>query len=174
VLPVRDATRDDVPAIARLMRAVADEGRWISTLPGTPVARLEERFAALLRADGHHRLVLDDGAGGVAGLCTIERTGERTPHALGMSLAAGARGRGHGGRLLDAALERAAADPDVAKVTLEAWPHNAAAIGLYASRGFVVEGVLRDHYAATVGPGRWSSVIMGWWPGATGPAGPPR
>lgn len=167
------ATLADVPAIARLMRSVADEERWISTLPGTPVERLRERFGRELAEAGHHHLVVRDGAE-VAGLAAVLRTGDRTPHELGMSVGAAHRGRGLGGALLDALLASAAADPAVAKVALEVWPHNAAALALYASRGFVVEGVLRDHYRAPDGRARWSSVVMGWWPGTTGPAGPGR
>lgn len=92
---------------------------------------------------------------------------------VGMVLAAGARGHGIGGRLLDALLGAARA-LRAHKVSLQVWPHNEAAIRLYRSRGFVVEGRLRRHYPRTNGE-LWDSVIMGLalahsgrseWPGS--------
>jgi ribosomal protein S18 acetylase RimI-like enzyme len=69
------------------------------------------------------------------------------------------RGRGIGGRLLDESL-RWAREHGVHKVNLEVWPHNAAAIALYRSRGFSVEGRLRRHYRRSNGE-LWDAVAMG-------------
>ena len=40
------------------------------------------------------------------------------------------------------------------------WPHNDAALGLYLSRGFVVEGRLRAHYRRANGQ-VWDAIVMG-------------
>jgi RimJ/RimL family protein N-acetyltransferase len=162
-LRVADATPEDVPAIARVMRAVADEGRWIGTAAGTPLATLEARFARAVADVAARHVVLRDAGDEVVGLAGLTRAIPRGAHELGMSIAPGHRGRGGGGLLLDAILAAARADEGVHKVALQVWPHNAAAIGLYVSRGFAVEGVLRDHWQRPDGA-LWSAVLMGWWP----------
>lgn len=164
-LSVSRMTVTDAPGCARVLRSVADEGRWIATPAGTPLEELEARFVREATDEGTHAVVLRDGDE-VVGSATVAPGGGARPHVLGMAIADRHRGRGGGGMLLDAVMAAAAGDERVGKVALEAWPHNAGAIALYASRGFVVEGVLRDHYAAPTGTGRWSSVVMGWWPSA--------
>jgi ribosomal protein S18 acetylase RimI-like enzyme len=76
-----------------------------------------------------------------------------------MALARDARGRGLGGLLLDGLLA-AARELGAHKVDLQVWPHNEAAIGLYLSRGFVVEGRLRAHYRRSSGQ-VWDAIVMG-------------
>lgn len=161
-LSVDVATAEDVPAIARVLRGVADEGRWIGTAPGTAVEALEERFAASVADPGTHVLVLR-GAGEVVGTASLSQAIATGAHGVGMSIAADWRRRGGGGLLLDGLLDHAARNVDVHKVELQVWPHNGGAIALYVSRGFVVEGVLRDHWRRPDGA-LWSSVLMGWWP----------
>jgi putative acetyltransferase len=165
-LTVRELRPDDVAAAARVLRAVADEGRWIGTAPGTPLPELEARFSRLQEDPASHALVVVE-AGGVIGVGSVAPSVPRGPARLGMSLAAGARGRGGGRLLLGALLERAAADPSIFKVALEAWTDNAAAIALYARHGFVVEGVLRGHWLDPATGTPRSSIAMGWWPPAT-------
>lgn len=46
------------------------------------------------------------------------------------------------------------------KVELEVWPDNERAIALYASYGFEIEGLRREHYRRKDGSLR-SSVLMG-------------
>lgn len=161
-LTVDVATPDDVPGIARVMRGVADEGRWIGTPAGTEVSALEERFAATIADPSAHVIVLR-GEHEVVGLANLTREHVRGAHGVGMSIAADHRRRGGGGLLLDGLLEHATTNPDVHKVELQVWPHNGGAIALYVSRGFVVEGILRDHWRRPDGA-LWSSMIMGWWP----------
>lgn len=161
-LTVDVATPDDVPGIARVMRGVADEGRWIGTPAGTEVSALEERFAATIADPDAHVLVLR-GDRQVVGLAALTREHERGAHGVGMSIAADHRRRGGGGLLLDGLLQHATANPEIHKVELQVWPHNGGAIALYVSRGFVVEGILRDHWRRPDGA-LWSSMIMGWWP----------
>jgi putative acetyltransferase len=77
--------------------------------------------------------------------------------ALGMAVLEGSRGRGGGGALLDGALG-AARERGLHKVELEVFCENARAIGLYASRGFAVEGVRREHHLRR--DGRRRSTLM--------------
>jgi ribosomal-protein-alanine N-acetyltransferase len=64
-----------------------------------------------------------------------------------LAVAAQHRGRGLGGRLLDALLA-AAAGAGVTRVYLEVRPSNTAARRLYAARGFTALGRRRDYYEA--------------------------
>lgn len=84
------------------------------------------------------------------------------PHAvgsLGMMVAKEHRGQGIGGQLLDDSLSWAR-QSGLYKVDLGVWPHNAAALALYRSRGFTVEGRLRRHYRRANGE-LWDVVAMG-------------
>jgi hypothetical protein len=69
------------------------------------------------------------------------------------------RGQGIGGRLLDDSL-RWARESGLHKVDLGVWPHNTAAIALYRSRGFTIEGRRRRHYRRANGE-LWDVVTMG-------------
>jgi hypothetical protein len=46
------------------------------------------------------------------------------------------------------------------KAELQVWPHNAPAVRLYLSRGFVVEGRIRAHYRRESGL-VWDAILMG-------------
>jgi RimJ/RimL family protein N-acetyltransferase len=78
---------------------------------------------------------------------------------LGMMVAWEHRRQGIGGRLLDESV-RWARERGVHKVNLEVWPHNAAAVALYRSPGFTVEGRLRRHYRRANGE-LWDAITMG-------------
>lgn len=156
---VRRGVPADLPAWQAVFEAVAAEGMWIGSQ--APVAWTPERVA------GFEAGLAGDDAGGVAYLATAgdEVVGwislHPTPHHVSfwMGLAAVARGQGLGGRLLDAGLEWAAGVAAV-KVACEVWPHNTAALRLYLSRGFTVEGRRRRHWRRDDGR-RWDSVLMG-------------
>jgi putative acetyltransferase len=77
---------------------------------------------------------------------------------IAMMLLPEVRGRGGGRGLLDAVLTHAHAT-GAHKVDLEVWPDNGRAIALYASAGFVVEGLRERHYRRRDGSLR-SSLIM--------------
>lgn len=81
--------------------------------------------------------------GGVAGWCDVipsTRTGFKHVGHLGMGVRREYRRRGLGRRLLEACLSRATA-AGIERVELEVFSDNAAAIGLYESHGFKLEGV---------------------------------
>jgi ribosomal protein S18 acetylase RimI-like enzyme len=78
---------------------------------------------------------------------------------LGMWVLEGWRGRGIGSALLATCIEQSRA-ARAHKVTLQVWPHNNAAIGLYEKFGFEQEGRLRAHYRRRNGE-LWDAIIMG-------------
>jgi ribosomal protein S18 acetylase RimI-like enzyme len=100
----------------------------------------------------------NDDAAQLVGYLAVVRAGAE--HAdFGMAVAAAHRGLGVGGALLDAAVAwcRAAA---LSKINCQVWPHNGAALALYRSRGFLVEGRLRRHWRRRNGQ-LWDAITMG-------------
>lgn len=86
--------------------------------------------------------------GRLLGALTCEREPRRKvqhlAHLIGMMVADGHHGRGIGRALLADALARLRATPGLAQVTLSVTASNQAAVGLYASQGFVRYGCLPD------------------------------
>jgi ribosomal protein S18 acetylase RimI-like enzyme len=76
-----------------------------------------------------------------------------------MAVAAARRGLGVGGALLDTAVAwcRSMA---LSKISCQVWPHNGAALALYRSRGFLIEGRLRRHWRRRNGQ-LWDTITMG-------------
>jgi RimJ/RimL family protein N-acetyltransferase len=154
---VRRATADDAAAFVRALAAVAEERRWIGTEPGFDVEERVEKVRASIE-DGEPRWVLEEDDGAVIGCLGLHPTHARGVVTFGMAIVAQARGRG-GGRLLMDTILRHLATTDAHKIELEVWPDNGRAISLYASYGFEVEGLRRDHYRRRDGSLR-SSLIM--------------
>lgn len=153
---VRHATSDDAEALARLIATVAEEG-LIASEPPVDIDDRARRFRESIEADGSGAFwVLDDG-GRVVGNADVH---EQVPGVLylGMAILPEARGRGGGRALMEAILEHARSC-GAHKLELEVWVDNARAIALYASAGFEVEGLRRDHYRRRDGRLR-SALIM--------------
>jgi RimJ/RimL family protein N-acetyltransferase len=142
---VRRARPGDEDGFARVIELVAGEGDYILTEPPVDVRTFAKRVRALVEAGGPDVLWVVEGIDGEilgnlglhprdAGLVT-----------LGMALLPEARGLGLGRRLLDAGVGHARTR-GWHKVHLEVFPTNEAAIRLYRSAGFEVEGRLREHY----------------------------
>jgi [ribosomal protein S18]-alanine N-acetyltransferase len=155
-MKVRPATIDDCEAIARGMKVVVDEGRWLATESKTPTEDLEQKFRTSVEWDGHFLFVLEEGEElvGSGGLHPSQADGVM---AIGMWVLPEWRGRGGGRMLIEAALE--ARPPDVHKIELEVFPDNVAATELYRSLGFEQEGLRRDHYRREDGSLR-SALLM--------------
>src|SRR3954451_689532 len=132
-MKVRPATIEDCAAIARGMKVVVDEGRWLATEAGTPVEDLEQRFRAAVEWDGQLLLVLEEGSEPVGSL-GLHSSSSAGVLALGMWILPEWRGRDGGRMLMQAAL--AAVPAGVHKIELEVFPDNAAAIALYRRFGF--------------------------------------
>jgi ribosomal protein S18 acetylase RimI-like enzyme len=48
----------------------------------------------------------------------------------------------------------------LSKINCQAWPHNGAALALYRSRGFLIEGRLRRHWRRR-NEQLWDAIMMG-------------
>jgi ribosomal protein S18 acetylase RimI-like enzyme len=139
---IRPAHPADAAGIIRLFSAVADERDSIGTEPGFDVAQRQSSILTSIKEGANCLLVAarEDVLVGSLGLQVQHNVGS-----LGMMVACQHRRQGIGGRLLDESLHWAR-ERRLHKVDLHVWPHNAAAIALYRSRGFTVEGRLRRHY----------------------------
>ena len=139
---LRRATEADVEAMAAVERASF----------GDPWSR--DSFASLVRNADAFFMVADGAAaawappeaplGYVVAWFVLDEA-----EVANIAVAASARGRGVGGRLLDAALHEARRR-GAAQVFLEVRESNAVARRLYASRGFVELGRRRRYYRAPV------------------------
>jgi [ribosomal protein S18]-alanine N-acetyltransferase len=155
-LLVRRARPKDAEAMARVLAEVAEEGSLGSEPPVDVQARAEQ-FRELISGDGPEASwVLEEGDV-VVGHANLHARVNGVV-SLGMAILPAARGRGGGRSLLQAAIEQARAG-GAHKLELEVWVDNAHAISLYASAGFEVEGLRRDHYRRKNGRLR-SSLIM--------------
>jgi RimJ/RimL family protein N-acetyltransferase len=155
-MKVRPARIEDCEAIARGMKVVIEEGRWLATEPGASVEDLAERFRAAVEWDGQYLFVLEDG-GEPVGSLGMHPTNADGVLSLGMWIRPEWRGRGGGRMLMEAAL--ASVPPEAHKIELEVFPDNEAAISLYRSLGFEQEGLRRDHYRREDGSLR-SALLM--------------
>jgi RimJ/RimL family protein N-acetyltransferase len=140
---VREARLADAEAMALVMAVVAEEGS-IGTEPPVDVQARAQRFREAIEAEGPAASWVLEDAGRVVGNAGVH---EQAPGVLyvGMAMLPSARGRGGGRAFLGAMLEHARAC-GAHKLELEVWPENARAIALYASAGFEVEGLRRNHY----------------------------
>jgi RimJ/RimL family protein N-acetyltransferase len=155
-MEVRPARIEDCEAIARGMKVVVEEGRWLATPAGTPVEEMTERFRAAVEWEGNLLFVLDEG-GEPVGAAGLHPTATDGVLSLGMWVLPEWRGRGGGRALIEALLD--AVPPGAHKVELEVFPDNAAAIALYRSLGFEEEGLRREHHRREDGTLR-SALLM--------------
>jgi RimJ/RimL family protein N-acetyltransferase len=153
---IRAATVDDVDVLAAGMAEVAGEGQFLAAEAPVDLADAALRIHTATVSAAHSLWVLED-AGRVVGCAGLHPTAAGGVATLGMWIVAGARGRGGGRALLDAALDHARAGA-LHKVELEVWPGNTRAIALYARAGFAVEGLRRDHYRR--GDGALHSILI--------------
>jgi putative acetyltransferase len=156
-MQTRRAIPADAEAFVGILATVAEEKRWIGTEPGFDVEERTARVRAEIEA-GEARWLLEDDDGQVIGIVGLHPTHARGVLSLGMAIVAPARGRGGGRVLMDTAM-RHLVTTDAHKIELEVWPDNGRAISLYASYGFEVEGLRRDHYRRRDGSLR-SSLMM--------------
>jgi ribosomal protein S18 acetylase RimI-like enzyme len=155
---VRPLEERDVDEVLAMFGAVVDEGLWLGTEPGFDRDQRRARMAAAVGDPSRRGFVAVAGRGVIVGNASMAVAGYGVAD-IGMAVAEGWRGRGVGGRLLDALLA-AAPSTGAHKVALEVWPHNERAIALYRSRGFEVEGRLRRHYRRSDGE-LWDAIVMG-------------
>jgi RimJ/RimL family protein N-acetyltransferase len=100
------------------------------------------------RTQGEDRRAVPAAQDGIVGLLGLTSTGRRKlQHVveLGMMIDVDWRGRGVGRAIMGAALTWARGNPTIEKVSLAVIPPNTAAMSLYESFGFEVEGVQKRH-----------------------------
>jgi len=156
---LRPMTPGDIRAAVAMFAAVTAEDRWVGTEAGFDQDRRAAMLAESLANPASHRFLIAVTRGGEV---IASAHAQLTPYGvaeIGMAIAADWRGRGLGGRLLDALLVEIR-DLGAHKVTLQVWPHNLRAIRLYASRGFATEGRLVRHYRRRRTGELWDAVIM--------------
>ena len=105
---------------------------------------------------GYRCDLLESASGEMLGYCVLA-TAMDEAHILNLCVATGRRGEGIGGELLDHLLE-CALTAGCRRIFLEVRPSNAAALALYAGRGFEKLGLRRDYYRAS--DGREDAVVL--------------
>jgi RimJ/RimL family protein N-acetyltransferase len=140
---VRSARIEDVEAIALIMAALAEEG-LIATEPPVDLEAQARRFREVIEAESPTAAWVLEDAGRVVGNADVHERGSGVLY-FGMGILPEARGRGGGRAFIQAIVEHARACR-AHKLELEVWIDNARAISVYASTGFEVEGLRRDHY----------------------------
>ena len=148
---IRPADPADAEALTRLAEAVSaePEGWLISSNGEWRSVADERRYLKALRRYPHAAVFvaeLEDGE--IVGRLSVARDQHpASAHVadLGLMVAHGARGRGIGTALLDAAVAWAR-EANVRKLELHVFPWNEPAIRLYEKFGFEREGYRKRHY----------------------------
>lgn len=161
---IRSAVPDEGPALAAAARALAATPGGLASLPHEiRDDAVRDHIVAL--ADGRRGAYLvAELVGALVGHAWLERYAlDVTSHVAHLSMAVheGFQGRGVGRALLDALIDRAAAHGAIEKLELRVRSSNHRARALYASAGFVEEGVFRRRikveggYLDDVSMARW-------------------
>ena len=138
------------------MAEVAEEG-VLGTEPPVDVDKRAAQFAETIDGEGPGAFWVLEDNGRILGFAAVLARVAGVV-SLAMAILPEARGRG-GGRSLVQTAERHARAAGAHKLELEVWPDNARAIALYATTGFEVEGLRRNHYRRRDGSLR-SALIM--------------
>lgn len=142
VVPIRV---EHIPSFCEAVGLVAQERRWLMAVEPFPLDTTEAFVRVNIEARNPQFVAVHQD-GRVVGWCDIVPLapfpGFLHNGRLGMGVLAEWRGKGLGRVLIDAAL---AAAPAVGftRIELEAYASNTAAIALYSSRGFMIEGIKR-------------------------------
>jgi ribosomal-protein-alanine N-acetyltransferase len=147
---------EDLEPCLDLFEEVAAEGRWIASEPPIDRRQVRARWKDLMKTgEGVILVAVSEEGGPPAGLAAM--VGLYSPE-LGMLVRASRRGKGVGDALVAASLEWARGR-GAREVVLHVFPHNTAAIALYAKHGFEERGVLRGEYPRKSGE-RWDAIRM--------------
>jgi RimJ/RimL family protein N-acetyltransferase len=148
---VRPSREEDRLPLARLYAAVAEERIYIG---GEPPVDVEQRARSWLLEGGFVAEADGEVVGQIFVMASRHGFGE-----IGMMVAKDWRGRGVGTALMEAAIAYAR-DQGLHKLSLDVFPHNEAAIGLYKKLGFVEEGRRVKQYRRRNGE-LWDGIEMG-------------
>lgn len=170
-LHLRPAELGDWDGFIACYESIAAEGRWIGgELPIDWEGRRPQWTSSLTDPRWLVLLAVAPADGAVVGWISAEHEGNGRV-SFGMGIVDGHRSAGLGTQLL-AVVVGWAKQRGAHKVTLELWPSNARAQGLYEKFGFVVEGRYRRHWRRNDGS-IWDAVSMGLVLDETAPGGPP-
>jgi ribosomal protein S18 acetylase RimI-like enzyme len=133
---IRLAGPADAGALVGLLAEVAAENRWIRTVVPFDIALREQRTIAALVAGTLVAFVAESDCV-VVGELSLRLRDDRA--AFGMLVAATHRGQGIGRQLLAAAVAEAR-ERSAARIELEVYAHNTAALALYRAFGFIESG----------------------------------
>lgn len=156
-LVIREAVPADVGSIAAIYnQGIVDRVATLETEERTP----EERAAWLAARNSRHPVLIAEVAGQAVGWGSLNPFNPRKAydHVADFSLYVerGWRGRGVGGGLLAALIERARG-LGYHKLVLAAFPWNAAGMALYQKHGFRTVGIYKEQGLLD---GRWVDTIL--------------
>lgn len=156
-MTIRDAAPADAPAICRIYnQGIQDRIATLETRERTP----EERRAWLAARGPRHPVLVAEVAGEVVGWGSLNVVNPRAAydHVADFSLYVERawRGRGVGGRLLEALIARART-LGYHKLVLSAFPFNQAGLRVYRRAGFREVGVYREQGLLD---GRWVDTVV--------------
>jgi RimJ/RimL family protein N-acetyltransferase len=155
---IRPEVDDDIEPILDVLEVVGAEGRWLGLEVPFDRAERAERMRTSLGHPETFAGFVADADGRIVGSIGLDLA----PYGvvdLGMALLDGYRSQGIGTRLVERGIEWAIG-AGAHKLSLQVWPHNERALGLYQKVGFVEEGQLRRHYRRRNGQ-LWDAVVMG-------------
>jgi L-amino acid N-acyltransferase YncA len=156
-ITIRDAALDDAPAIAVIYnQGIVDRFATLETEERTP----EERLAWLEARAPRHPVIVAESDGQVIGFASLNAFNSRKAYDyvtdFSLYLERSWRGKGVGGRLLQALTDRAR-QLGYHKMVLSAFPFNPAGLALYRKAGFRVVGIYKEQGLLD---GRWVDTII--------------
>jgi ribosomal protein S18 acetylase RimI-like enzyme len=165
-LEIRPAKPRDARAFLAFWTEIVSRERSVrSEQVEHPARAYRRRFRGRSRLETH--LLAFEGDR-LVGYVTVQREAHpvtRHVGSLAIAVAADARGRGIGRRLMDEAIAWSKR-VGVEKLVLSVYPHNEPAISLYRSFGFVEEGRLARHSRKSYG--YEDEILMAAWIGSDG------
>lgn len=166
-LLVTHAVPADAPAMLALHRKVLEEGMWFITEPDELRETIDSRIAMIreaTRGDSSVIFVARRRASLVGWAHLAGGPRRRTRHVgrLECMVDPAHRRRGVGAALLSAIVGWAEQHPVIAKISLQVYTHNEAAVGLYRRFGFVEEGRRVGEYRFADGSLR-DDLLMARW-----------
>jgi ribosomal protein S18 acetylase RimI-like enzyme len=163
-LEIRSAEPRDARAFLEFWTAIVAEERFVrSEEVHVPARAYRRRFRQRSGLETHIVALEGDR---LVGHVNVQRERHPVTHhvaSLSIAVAADARGRGIGRRLMEEAISWSKR-VGIEKLVLSVYPHNEAAISLYRSFGFVDEGRLARHSRKSYG--YEDEILMAVWIGS--------
>jgi ribosomal protein S18 acetylase RimI-like enzyme len=163
-LEIRPAKPSDARVFLEFWKAIVAEERFVRSEEVEAPARAFRRRFRQRSGLEIHLIALEDGR--LVGHVNVQRERHPVTHhvaSLSIAVAADARGRGIGRRLMEGAIAWTKR-VGVEKLVLSVYPNNEAAISLYRSFGFIDEGRLARHSRKSYG--YEDEILMAVWIGS--------